>query len=85
MCCWVRRFVLSEATGVTEDVGYYRSGMVMVPATRLAESISYYLPRPALRETIARRGRELFMARPQSEELREAVEELAARAGCASS
>ena len=70
------RFVVSETTGVADDLNFYRAGLVMVPADRLADTIKYYLARPAMRAAIAKRGHELFVSRSQAKLLQPAVREL---------
>lgn len=74
--------MISEESGASQDIDYYRAGIVFTPRNRLAASIKYYLPRPELRQQISAKGRDLFRQRSQTGLLVEPVNALLEAAGC---
>jgi hypothetical protein len=76
------RFVVSERLGMPETEEHFSRGIVFVDSEDLAPTIVFYLRRPALRESIARSGFELFSAMPQWAALAEPVRAIEHARGC---
>lgn len=70
------RFVVSEMSGSAVERARLSGGVVFVEPERLAETCQYYLTRPALRVTIAERGRQLFERQLEADILRQPVERI---------
>jgi len=71
------RFILSEASADAGETGL-AAGIAFAPYGELEAACAHYLERPAERAAIARAGRDLLRARPQSALLESAIEALAA-------